>query len=77
MELTKLLELRPKFGYEPCLYIVKLMTEGNRAHRCGASGTHMYKEADFVYGADRSQFTGLLSRMNMYKNYWLPVKGTI
>lgn len=77
MEIGKLLQLRPAWAYEPCLYIVKQMAEGNRAHRCGASGTHLHKDADLVYGSDRAQFTGLLSRMNMYKNYWLPVKGTI
>ena len=62
---------------EPCLYIVKQMAAGNTAHRCGASGTHMYNIADLPYGSSAASLTGLLGRMTMYLNYWLPVKGTI
>jgi len=48
------------------------------AFRCGAAGTQLFKNADLVYGAERSSsFTGLLGRMTMYKNYWLPLKGRL
>ena len=29
------------------------------------------------YGSERASLTGLLGRMTMYVNYWLPLKGTI
>ena len=70
--------MRPLWAYEPCLYIVKQMFPGNNAFRCGAAGTQLFKNADLVYGADRSNsLTGLLGRMTMYRNYWLPLKGRL
>ena len=70
--------MRPSWAYEPCLYIVKQMFPGNNAFRCGAAGTQLFKNADLVYGADRSNsLTGLLGRMTMYRNYWLPLKGRL
>ena len=78
MDIDTFLQLKPTWAYEPCLYIVKQMFPGNNAYRCGAAGTQLFKAADPVYGSDRSgSFTGLLGRMTMYKNYWLPLKGTL
>ena len=78
MDIETFLQLKPTWAYEPCLYIVKQMFPGNNAYRCGAAGTQLFKAADPVYGSDRSgSFTGLLGRMTMYKNYWLPLKGTL
>ena len=78
MDIDTFLQMRPSWAYEPCLYIVKQMFPGNNAFRCGAAGTQLFKNADLVYGADRSNsLTGLLGRMTMYKNYWLPLKGTL
>ena len=70
-------KLKHKWAMEPCLYIVKQdATENPNAHRCGASGTRLFLGADLPY-PDRASSTGLLSRLNTYKNNWLPVKGTI
>ena len=70
--------MKPSWANEPALYIVRQeATENPNAHRCGASGTHLFTGSDMPYGADRASTTGLLSRMNMYVNYWLPVKGKI
>ena len=77
MDIERFIELRPEWAYGPCLYIVKQTNAGHNAHRCGASGTHMYNQSDLQYGADRASLTGLLGRMTMYVNYWLPLKGTI
>ena len=77
MDLQDFLNLRPEFGMEPNLYILKQDCGNNKAYRCGASGTFLHKDADLVYGAERAQVTGLLGRCQMYKNFWLPVKGTI
>ena len=78
MDIETFLQLKPTWAYEPCLYIVKQMFPGNNAYRCGAAGTQLFKAADPVYGSDRSgSFTGLLGRMTMYKNYWLPLEGTL
>ena len=78
MDIETFLQLKPVWAYEPCLYIVKQMFPGNNAYRCGAAGTQLFKAADPVYGSDRmGSFTGLLGRMTMYKNYWLPLKGTL
>ena len=78
MDVETFLQLKPTWAYEPCLYIVKQMFPGNNAYRCGAAGTQLFKAADPVYGSDRmGSFTGLLGRMTMYKNYWLPLKGTL
>ena len=77
MDLEAFTAMRPAWAMEPCLYIVKQMAAGNTAHRCGASGTHMYNNADMPYGSSAASLTGLLGRMTMYLNYWLPVKGTI
>ena len=78
MDIDTFLQMRPLWAYEPCLYIVKQMFSGNNAFRCGAAGTQLFKNADLVYGADRSNsLTGLLGRMTMYRNYWLPLKGRL
>ena len=78
MDIDTFLQMRPLWAYEPCLYIVKQMFPGNNAFRCGAAGTQLFKNADLVYGADRSNsLTGLLGRMTMYRNYWLPLKGRL
>ena len=78
MDVDTFLQLRPAWAYEPCLYIVKQMFPGNNAFRCGAAGTQLFKNADLVYGADRSgSLTGLLGRMTMYRNYWLPLKARL
>ena len=69
--------MRPSWAMEPCLYIVKQMAAGNTAHRCGASGTHMYNNADLPYGSSATSLTGLLGRMVMYMNFWRPVNGKI
>lgn len=75
MDLQTFINLRPTWGQEPCLYIIK--SDASSAFRCGASGTFLHKDADLVYGAEKAQLTGLLGRCNMYKNFWLPVKGKI
>ena len=54
MDIDTFLQMRPVWGYEPCLYIVKQMFPGNNAYRCGAAGTQLFKNADLVYGADSS-----------------------
>ena len=78
MDIEKFLELKPEVFYKPHLYIVKQMFQGNTAYRCGLSGGSLFKGADRVFGADTpGSLTGLLSRMTMYQNYWLPLKGTI
>ena len=78
MDIDTFLQMRPLWAYEPCLYIVKQMFPGNNAFRCGAAGTQLFKNADLVYGADRSSsLTGLLGRMTMYRNYWLPLRGRL
>ena len=78
MDIETFLQMRPTWAYQPCLYIVKQMFPGNNAYRCGAAGTQLFKQADPVYGADRTgSLTGLLGRMTMYKNYWLPLKGRL
>lgn len=77
MDLTTFIGMRPNWALEPCLYIVKQMAAGNNAHRVGASGTHMYKDGDTPFGVSSSSLTGLLGRMTMYLNYWLPIQGTI
>ena len=78
MDIETFLQMRPTWAYQPCLYIVKQMFPGNNAYRCGAAGTQLSKQADPVYGADRTgSLTGLLGRMTMYKNYWLPLKGRL
>ena len=79
MDIEAFLEAKPPWAYEPALYIVKQSPQlDSNAFRCGASGTQLSKGSDLVYGADRvGQLRGLLGRMVMYKNYWLPNKGTI
>ena len=60
MDIDTFLQLKPAWAYEPCLYVVKQMFPGNNAHRCGATGTQLHKDADLVFGADRSgSLTGL------------------
>ena len=78
MDIEKLLSLKPEVFLKPHLYIVKQMFPGNTAYRCGLSGGSLYKGSDRVFGSDApGTLTGLLSRMTMYQNYWLPLKGTI
>lgn len=77
MDLQDFLNKKPAWASEPCLYIIKQECGSNKAFRCGASGTFLYKNADLVYGAEKAQLTGLLSRCSMYKNFWLPVKGKL
>jgi len=72
------LKEKPSWAYQPCLYIVKQMFEGNNAYRCGLSGGLQFKDSDRVYGSDRpGSLSGLLSRMSMYMGFWTPLKGTI
>ena len=78
MDIEKFLELRPEWAQSPALYIVRQMaTENPGAHRCGASGTFLVPNLDVPYRSDRAILKGLLGRMVMYSNYWLPVKGHI
>ena len=78
MDIETLLSLRPPWAMEPCLYIVRQSPQANsNAFRCGASGTQLFSGTDLPYGSDRATFKGLLSRMVMYQNYWLPNRGTI
>ena len=62
----------------PCLYIVGqtyLPREMRDIRRCGASGTkNIGKETDDLYNSTSSS---LNTRLNMYKNFWLPGKATI
>ena len=78
MDIDVFLKQKPQWAYQPCLYIVKQMFEGNNAYRCGLSGGLQFKDSDRVYGADRpGSLSGLLSRMSMYMGFWTPLKGTI
>ena len=78
MDIEDFLKLKPMWAMEPCVYIVKQMaTENPNAHRCGASGTHMFAGADRPYGSENATRTGLLARLQMYSGFWLPVKGKI
>ena len=78
MDIEQFLKLKPSWAYQPCLYIVKQMFEGNNAYRCGLSGGLQFKDSDRVYGADKpGSLSGLLSRMSMYMGFWTPLKGTI
>jgi len=38
MDIEVFLKQKPQWAYQPCLYIVKQMFEGNNAYRCGLSG---------------------------------------
>ena len=78
MDIEKLISMKPDVFFRPHLYIVKQMFQGNTAFRCGMAGGSLYKGADRPYGSEaQGNLTGLLSRMTMYQNYWLPLKGTI
>ena len=78
MDIELFLKEKPSWAYQPCLYIVKQMFEGNNAYRCGLSGGLQFKDSDRVYGSDRpGSLSGLLSRMSMYMEFWTPLKGTI
>ena len=78
MDIEQFLQLRPQWAMEPCVYIVRQMaTENPNAHRCGASGTHLFRDADLPYGSENASTTGLLSRLQMYQGFWQPVKGKI
>jgi hypothetical protein len=81
MDIEKFLELRPEWAQNPCLYIVRQMaTENPGAHRCGASGTFLVPnqvDLDVPYRSDSAILKGLLGRMVMYQNYWLPIRGKI
>lgn len=81
MDIEKFLELRPEWAQSPALYIVRQMaTENPGAHRCGASGTFLVPnqvDLDVPYRSDSAIFKGLLGRMVMYQNYWLPIRGSL
>jgi hypothetical protein len=81
MDIEKFLELRPEWAKSPALYIVRQMaTENPGAYRCGASGTFLVPnqvDLDVPYRSESAIFKGLLGRMVMYQNYWLPIKGQI
>jgi hypothetical protein len=78
MDIELFLKEKPAWAFQPCLYIVKQMFEGNNAYRCGLSGGLQFKDSDRVYGADKpGSLSGLLSRMSMYMGFWTPLKGTI
>ena len=81
MDLQKFLELRPEWAQQPALYIVRQMaTENPGAHRCGASGTFLVPnqvDLDVPYRSDSAILKGLLGRMVMYQNYWLPIRGSL
>ena len=73
MELSRLLEIKPSWAYEPCLYIIR-QTDSINAFRCGASGTKAFKDEDRVFGADRpGSLQGLLSRCAMYLGFYEPL----
>lgn len=76
MDIEDFIDKKYKWAQSPCLYIVKQMFNGNTAYRCGSSGTSLFSGMDQAYGTELSQ-KGLYSRLNMYKNFWLPLKGTI
>ena len=75
MDISKFLELRPSWAMEPHVYIIQ--HPALYAYRCGASGTHLYKESDQVYGAERATYTGLLGRCQLYKGFFLPMTAYI
>ena len=50
MDIYVFLKQKPQWAYQPCLYIVKQMFEGNNAYRCGLSGGLQFKDSDRVYG---------------------------
>ena len=81
MDLQQFLELRPEWAQQPALYIVRQMaTENPGAHRCGASGTFLVPnqvDLDVPYRSDSAILKGLLGRMVMYQNYWLPIRGSL
>ena len=81
MDLEKFLEVGESSIFnEPCLYVIQQGPQAGMQPwpaRCGTSGTQLYALSDQVYGAENAQFRGLLGRAVMYKNYWLPNKGTI
>lgn len=77
MDIEKFIQMRPSWAFEPCLYIVKQTNVGHNAHRCGSSGTNLYASSDLPYGSERASLTGLLGRMVMYQNMWLPIRGTV
>jgi len=76
MDIEAFIDQGHSWAQTPCLYIVKQMFDGNNAFRCGSSGTSLYSGMDQAFNTESSQ-KGLYSRLNMYKNFWLPLKGTI
>lgn len=86
MDIERFLELRPSWANQSALYVI-LQDGGikqpgggfvqNNKYRCGASGTHLYKGADLPYRSEDAQNRGLLSRANMYLNYFRPFSGKI
>ena len=46
MDIDVFLKQKPQWAYQPCLYIVKQMFEGNNAYRCGLSGGLQFKDSD-------------------------------
>lgn len=81
MDLERFLQIgEPSIFNEPCLYIIQQSPQAGPQPwpcRCGTSGTQLYQTSDLVYGSENAQFSGLLGRAVLYKNYWLPNKGTI
>lgn len=77
MDIEDFINQRTKYPWAetPCLYIVKQMFQGNTAYRCGMAGGSLYTDADRPYNS--SNLSGLIGRLNMYKNMWLPMKGKI
>ena len=81
MDIEKFLAIRPipDWSMEPNLYIV-LQDGGvkqpdgsfrqNRAHRCGAAGLHLYKDADLPFGSENTQSIGLRGRLFQYIGYF-------
>ena len=76
MDIEKFIEKRHPWAETPCLYIVKQIFEGNVAYRCGMAGGSLYADSDRPYNTG-SKSGGLTGRLNMYKNFWLPMKGKI
>ena len=76
MDIEEFINEAHPWALTPCLYIVKQMFRGNTAYRCGMAGGSLYADADRPYNSS-STLSGLIGRLNMYKNMWLPMKGKI
>ena len=75
MDLDYLLQLKPPIFNKPALYIVHQECPGNSAYRCGLSGAGLYDNNDPNWHPHDTY--GLLSRMERYKNTWLPITGRL